>query len=38
VTTPAELRDAVAKVERRGAIVLQVERDGRLSYVAFELE
>jgi len=38
VTTPAELRDAVAKVERRGAIVLQVERDGRLSYVAFEQE
>jgi serine protease Do len=38
VATPMELRDAIAKVEKRGAIVLQVERNGRLSYVAFEQE
>jgi serine protease Do len=38
VATPAALRDAVEHVPLRGAIVLQVERDGRLGYVAFERE
>jgi serine protease Do len=38
VATPAALRDAVERVPLRGAIVLQVERDGRLEYVAFERE
>jgi serine protease Do len=38
VTTPAALRNAVEGVPVRGAIVLQVERDGRLGYVAFERE
>jgi serine protease Do len=38
VTTPAALREAVERVPLRGAIVLQVERDGRLEYVALERE
>jgi serine protease Do len=38
VATPAALREAVERVPLRGAIVLQVERDGRLEYVAFERE
>ena len=38
VATPAALRDAVERVPVRGAVVLQVERDGRLGYVAFERE
>jgi serine protease Do len=36
VATPAALREAVERVPRRGAIVLQVERDGWLEYLAFE--
>jgi serine protease Do len=36
VSTPEALRSAVDRVEPRGAIVLQVERDGQLTYVAFE--
>ena len=35
---PSELRDAVEGVPARGAVVLQIERDGRLEYVAFERE
>ena len=38
VATPAALRAAVERVPLRGAVVLQVERDGRLEYVAFERE
>jgi serine protease Do len=38
VATPAALRDAVERVPARGAVVLQIERDGRLEYVAFERE
>jgi serine protease Do len=38
VATPVALRDAVERVPLRGAVVLQVERDGRLEYVAFERE
>jgi len=38
VATPAALRSAVERVPVRGAVVLQVERDGRLGYVAFERE
>jgi serine protease Do len=38
VATPGALRDAVERVPVRGAVVLQVERDGRLEYVAFERE
>ena len=38
VATPAALRDAVERVPVRGAVVLQIERDGRLEYVAFERE
>ncbi len=34
----AELRSAVAKLEVGDAIVLQVERGGRLRYLAFEME
>jgi len=36
VATPAGLRDAVERVPSRGAVVLQVARDGRLEYMAFE--
>lgn len=38
VSTPEALRSAVDEVGPRGAIVLQVERDGQLTYVAFERE
>jgi len=38
VSTPAGLRAAVEHVPARGAVVLQVERDGRLEYMAFERE
>ena len=38
VSTPSALRDAVERVPARGAVVLQVERDGRLEYLAFERE
>lgn len=36
VKTPADVRDDVEKAGKRGAVVLQVERRGRLNYVAFE--
>jgi len=38
VSTPAALREAVERVPARGAVVLQVEREGRLEYMAFERE
>ncbi len=38
VSTPQALRSAVDRIEPRAAVVLQVERDGQLSYVAFERE
>jgi serine protease Do len=38
VATPAALRSAVERVPVRGALVLQVLRDGRLEYMAFERE
>jgi S1-C subfamily serine protease len=38
VSTPEALRSAVDRIEQRGAVVLQVERDGQLTYVAFERE
>jgi len=38
VATPEALRSAVDRIEQRGAVVLQVERDGQLTYVAFERE
>jgi serine protease Do len=38
VATPAALRAAVEHVPVRGAVVLQVQRDGRLEYMAFERE
>ena len=36
VTTVASLKDAIAALERGHTAVLQVERDGRLTYVEFE--
>lgn len=36
VNKPVELRDAVVRIGRGAPVVLQVERSGRLSYVAFE--
>jgi S1-C subfamily serine protease len=36
VATPGALREAVERVPLRSAVVLQVEHDGRLGYVAFE--
>jgi serine protease Do len=36
VTSPATLRAELARIDRHGAIVLQVERGGQLTYVAFE--
>jgi serine protease Do len=38
VSTPEALRSAVEQIEPRGAVVLQIERDGQLTYVAFERE
>jgi serine protease Do len=38
VSTPEALRSAVERIEPRGAVVLQVERDGQLTYVSFERE
>ena len=38
VADVASLRSAVERVARHAAIVLQVSRGGRLSYVAFERE
>ena len=36
VTSPETLRAELARIARHGAIVLQVERNGQLTYVAFE--
>jgi serine protease Do len=36
VSTPANIRECVEKAGRRGAVVLQIERRGHLSYVPFE--
>jgi serine protease Do len=36
ITSVVALRDAMARIERGHAVVLQVERGGTLSYVAFE--
>jgi serine protease Do len=36
VSTPSDVRNCVEKAGRRGAVVLQIERRGRLSYVLFE--
>ena len=38
VTTPGALREAIDRIPARGAVVLQVLRDGRLEYFAFERE
>jgi S1-C subfamily serine protease len=38
VTTPAELREALARFETGDAVVLQVERKGELTYLAFDME
>ncbi|MGH9146353.1 MAG: PDZ domain-containing protein [Vicinamibacterales bacterium] len=38
VTTPAELREALARCETGDAFVLQVERNGELTYPAFDME
>jgi serine protease Do len=38
VTTPAELREALSRFAPGDAVVLQVERNGQLTYVVFETE
>jgi S1-C subfamily serine protease len=38
VASLVELRAALDTLERRGAVVLQIERDGVYSFVAFELD
>ncbi|HEY6510246.1 MAG TPA: PDZ domain-containing protein, partial [Vicinamibacterales bacterium] len=38
VTTPAELRDTLARVEPGDALVLQVERQGALTYLVADTD
>ena len=38
VTTMAQLRDALDRLDAHSSVVLQVERDGTFHFVAFELD